>query len=137
MAQFSSALGFCFDCLFRPLDVPRLTIYYFVWISLFMATNVVWDIKSSKTPDFHIANMPDKISVLHYASVFASSLLILIGLIVPEVGTLAKDSIVPLFMAGGAGILVTIPAICPYSRAVRAALQDGAHRPAGAQPPAG
>jgi len=110
-----STLAFIFDCLFRPSDVPKLTIYYLVWIIGFFIINIAWDIITPRTPPFHIMRFRDKISVLHNAAAFSSSLLIIIALLSPDVEKIARDSIVPLVLAAAAGILMTIPALCPYT----------------------
>lgn len=99
---------------FFPSDVNQMTVFYLIWIGLFFSINTVWDIITDKTPSFHIAMMKDKMDVLYGASTFCSSLLILIGLASPEVGKLSKDTILPLVLAGGAGLLRGLPALCPY-----------------------
>ena len=91
-----------------------MSVYYLIWISIFFCINTIWDIITSKTPKFHIANMKDRMDVLYGASTFCSSLLILMGLVSPTVRQLSKDTIVPLILAGFAGILRGIPALCPY-----------------------
>jgi hypothetical protein len=101
--------------LFYPTDVTSLTIYYLAWITLFVLANIVWDIRSDKTPPFHITNLRKKISVVHSAAMFASSLLIVIALLNPSVDKIARDTIVPLILAALAGMLTTLPALCPYS----------------------
>ena len=97
-----------------PADVGEMSVYYFIWISFFFIVNTAWDIFTPKTPAFHIANMKDRMDVLYGASTFCSSLLILMGLISPTVRQLSKDTIVPLVLAGFAGILRGLPALCPY-----------------------
>ncbi|MEH3118279.1 MAG: hypothetical protein PGN25_12005 [Methylorubrum populi] len=107
-------LNAVFKVVFLPADVGEMTVYYLIWISIFFFINIFWDIRTSKTPSFHIANMKDKMDVLYGASTFCSSLLILIGLVSPTVKQLAKDTILPLILAGCAGILRGIPSLCPY-----------------------
>jgi hypothetical protein len=103
--------------LFYPSDITSLTIFYLAWIAVFVMINIAWDIFSHRTPPFHISHLRDKISVLHSAAAFSSSLLIIISLINPAVEKLVKDTTVPLMLAALAGMLMTLPALCPYSSA--------------------
>lgn len=112
--QVASFWQFALGCLFCPTDIPQLTIYYLCWIIGFVLINIIWDIRSSKTPRFHIVNLREKINVLHNAAAFSSIFLIIIGLISPNVEKIAHDTIVPLLLAAAAGMFMTIPAICPY-----------------------
>ncbi|RVU14031.1 hypothetical protein [Methylobacterium oryzihabitans] len=124
---------------FFPSDVNQMTVFYLIWIGLFFIINTVWDIVTDKTPAFHIATMKDKMDVLYGASTFCSSLLILIGLVSPEVGKLSKDTILPLVLAGGAGILRGLPALCPYKPEIERkpgeSAADGKPQPPSLQPP--
>ena len=97
-----------------PSDVAEMSVYYLFWIVFFFAINTTWDVITDKTPKFHIANMKDRMDVLYGASTFCSSLLILIGLVSPTVKQLSKDTVVPLVLAGFAGLLRGLPALCPY-----------------------
>lgn len=113
-SSVSSTLAVGAKLAFFPSDVNQMTVFYLIWIGLFFSVNTIWDILTDKTPSFHIAMMKDKMDVLYGASTFCSSLLILIGLASPEVGKLSKDTILPLVLAGGAGLLRGLPALCPY-----------------------
>ena len=101
--------------LFFPTDITSLTICYLAWITCFVTVNIVWDVYSDRTPPFHISHLRDKVSVLHSAAAFSSSLLIIISLVNPAVDKIARDTIVPLVLAALAGMFMTLPAVCPYS----------------------
>lgn len=88
--------------------------FYFVWISVFLLVNVVWDINSPRTPPFHLHRMTEKYDVVYNAATFCSGLLILVALVSPTVAKLGKDTTVPLILAGIASLLRAVPAICPY-----------------------
>lgn len=127
----ASVLGTLAKLAFFPSDVNQMTVFYLIWIGLFFIINTIWDIFTDKTPTFHIAMMKDKMDVLYGASTFCSSLLILIGLVSPEVGKLSKDTILPLVLAGGAGLLRGLPALCPYKpEAERKATAPSSDQPA-------
>lgn len=81
---------------------------------LYGGINVSWDIRTTKTPPFHITKMGAKVGVLHNAATFASSLLVVVGLFNEHVRQIAGDTVVPLLLAGGSGLLVTLSEICPY-----------------------
>jgi hypothetical protein len=100
--------------LFLPSNTGEMSVCYFVWISFFLIVNVAWDIKSRRTPTFHLDRFKDKGDVLFSASAFCSSILILGGLLSPRVQELAKDTTVPLILAGFSGLVRAIPALCPY-----------------------
>lgn len=97
-----------------PSDVGEMAGFYFVWTFLFLAINVGWDIKSNRTPPFHLERFKEKYDVVFNAATFCSGLLILVGLVSPTVGKLSQNTIVPLILAGFASLLRAIPAICPY-----------------------
>lgn len=88
--------------------------YYFVWIAVFLLTNVVWDIRTKRTPVFHLDRLKDKSDVVYNAVAFCSSLLILVALVSPTVQGLGKDTTVPIILAGFSGLLRALPALCPY-----------------------
>lgn len=81
---------------------------------LYGGINLLWDIRTTKTPPFHITKISGKVGVLHNAATFASSLLVMVGLFDERVRQLAGDTVVPLLLAGFSGLLVTLSEICPY-----------------------
>ncbi|MGX1321800.1 hypothetical protein AB7M17_005253 [Bradyrhizobium sp. USDA 377] len=97
-----------------PSNSSELAAYYLFWISLYLIVNVIWDVKTKRTPAFHLDRFKEKGDVLFSASSFCSSLLILVGLLSPTVRQLGKDTIVPLALAGFSGLIRAVPAICPY-----------------------
>jgi hypothetical protein len=100
--------------LFAPDSGPELSVYYLIWISIFLAVNIVWDIATPKTPPFHFTSLGSKVSTVHNAAFFCSSLLLVIAVIKPDIWNLAKESYIPNILAGVSGILTSLPAICPY-----------------------
>lgn len=72
---------------------------------MFIAVNVIWDILSPRTGSFHIEKMREKTSTLHNATVFCTSLLMLLTIFEPSVWTLAKETYVPIILAGGSAAL--------------------------------
>jgi hypothetical protein len=103
--------------IFAPADTPHLTAYYLFWIIVFFLIHVIWDVLTKKTPPFHLTMLREKVSVLHHASTFCSSTLVLTSLVSPAVAKVATDTAVPLILAGLSGILQAIPALCPYKAA--------------------
>jgi hypothetical protein len=97
-----------------PSDVGEMAGFYFVWMAFFLVVNVIWDIRTQRTPPFHMDRFKEKYDVVYNAATFCSGLLILVGLVSPTVRQLAKDTTVPLILAGFASLLRALPAICPY-----------------------
>lgn len=79
-----------------------------------MIVNVIWDIKTDRTPPFHLDRFKEKYDVVYNAATFCSGLLLLVGLVSPTVQALAKDTTVPLILAGSTSLLRAVPALCPY-----------------------
>jgi hypothetical protein len=99
---------------FTPQSVADVGIFYFLWIALFMFTNIIWDVFSPNTESFHIIKLKDKISTLHSATFFCSSLLLLMAVWEPNVWLLAKETYLPIILAGASGMLSSAPYLCPY-----------------------
>lgn len=99
---------------FAPQTAGDVGIFYFLWITLFLVINIVWDIVSTNTGSFHIVNLRDKLATLHSATFFCSSLLMLMAVWEPNVWLLAKETYVPIILAGASGILSSLPYLCPY-----------------------
>jgi len=91
-----------------------MTVFYLFWIGLFVTCNVTWDILSKKTPKFHITMLKHKVDILHHAATFCSSLLVVVSVVDEQVKHVATESVIPLIIAGFAGMFGAIPAICPY-----------------------
>ena len=102
------------DYLLFPQSPEELTRFYLVWVSGFFLIHPVWDICSKKTPRFHITRLQGKVHTLFAAATAASSVVLLAGLIDSTTGQVAGVSPVPIILAGGAGILNSISALCPY-----------------------
>lgn len=109
---------------FAPQNIQQLPVFYLFWILVYLTVNVVWDIRSSRTPPFHIAQLSAKTTVAFNAASFTSSLLIVMGLFDKKVMQLAGDTMLPLVLAALSGILFSLAELCPYK------LQNGAPPPA-------
>ena len=103
-----------------PSNLSELVAYYFAWTLLFLAINVIWDVATKRTPPFHLDRFKEKGDVLFSAAAFCSSLLILTSLESDAVQKVARDTTVPLILAGFSGLLRAIPALCPYRAVVGA-----------------
>lgn len=55
-----------------------------------------------------------KLSVVYNAATFTGSLLVIISTFSPAVRKVAGDTVIPLLLAGFAGIIVALSEICPY-----------------------
>jgi hypothetical protein len=107
-------LGRHVHVLFTPANVGELPQFYLFWILAYCGINILWDIRTTKTPAFHVTRLNGKVSVLHNAATFTSSFMIIVGMFDPNVGKLAGETMIPLLLAGLSGIIVTIGEICPY-----------------------
>ncbi len=97
-----------------PPDSQHVVIYYLFWLVLFLSINVFWDIRTQKTPPFHLDHLKEKVPVLYDAATFCSSLLIITGMASHSVQALARDTTLPLLLAGFSGLLRSLPVLCPY-----------------------
>ena len=97
-----------------PASAQDLPVFYLFWVLLYLAINVIWDIRSSKTPEFHWAHFSGKSPVAYSAASFASSLLLLVGLANPATMKVAGDTMVPVMLAGFSGIFFGLSEMCPY-----------------------
>lgn len=101
--------------LIAPQTAGDLAIYYLFWVLLYLAINVIWDIRTPHTEPFHIAHLGSKkTQTLFSAASFASSLLILVGLLDKDTMRVAGDTFVPIMLAGFSGVLFGVSEICPY-----------------------
>jgi hypothetical protein len=105
-----------FENAVAPTTRGQLTVCYLVWVSLFLTINIVWDIRTPRTPPFHLAGMKDKVPVAYDAATFCSSILIIAALVNESVRALDRDVTIPLVIAAFSGFLRAVPALCPYSR---------------------
>ncbi len=97
-----------------PDTSKELVQCYFLTIFVFLAVNVLWDIFSNKTPDFHFLDITGKSSVIAGSTTFVSSWLVLASMLNPGTSELIDTTFVPLIIAGSAGILWGLSALCPY-----------------------
>ena len=97
-----------------PQTPEELTKFYLVWVLGFFLVHLAWDIFSNKTPRFHITRLQGKVPTLFAATTAASSVVLLAGLVDATTGQVAGGSPIPIILAGGAGILNSISALCPY-----------------------
>lgn len=91
-----------------------MTVYYLFWIVLYFTVHIFWDWRSKQTPDFHIRRLDQKMNVLYSAATLASSLLVLLSILIEDVRNLVLDVSLPLVLAGLSGVLVSLPTLCPY-----------------------
>lgn len=117
MSELATTL---FGAALKPSNLQEVAYFYSIWIGLYVAINIVWDIFSKRTEPFHISQMNNKISVLYNASTFTSSLLVLLGGIFSEVRGVAGDTVVPLLLAGLSGLMIGVAGLCPYSVTAKA-----------------
>lgn len=94
-----------------PGEVP---VFYLFWVALFCAINIIWDVRSGRTPAFHIGNLGQKTPVAFSAASFVSSLLLLIGLLDKATMKVAGDTYVPILLAGMEGSLIALQDLRPY-----------------------
>lgn len=109
-----------------PQTPEELSRFYLVWVLGFFLIHLVWDVLSRKTPRFHIPRLQGKVHTLFAATTAASSVVLLAGLIDSTTGQVAGGSPIPLILAGGAGILNSLPALCPYPVGLNAHEGDAA-----------
>jgi hypothetical protein len=102
------------DLLFRPGGSSGVTVFYAIWITIFLFVNIVWDIRSSNTGKFHIGHLSEKIDTLFSATTFASSLFLILAIFQDSLVSLAKDSQIPIFISGISGVLISLRYLCPY-----------------------
>jgi hypothetical protein len=103
-----------FLIMFSPRVAEHIGGFYLLWMTIFIGINIIWDIRSKKTPTFHLSMMPQKTTVVYNAATFCSSILLLLAVFQPAARTLAGDVYVPLALAGFSGLTQSIGAICPY-----------------------
>jgi hypothetical protein len=93
-----------FDLIFHNVIAPsngtELTIYYLIWIVAYLLINIIWDIKTDKTPKFFISGISNKQNLLHQAASLPSNILIIVACINPIVWELAKEIKLPLLISG-------------------------------------
>jgi hypothetical protein len=97
-----------------PSKPSDLASFYLAWILTFVVVNILWDIKSSKTGTFHILDLKNKGEILHPATAFCSSLILLLSVVNPRLWEISKETYLPVIIAGASGIFNTIPSLCPY-----------------------
>jgi hypothetical protein len=105
--------------LFTPQGAADIGIFYFAWVAIFLSVNIIWDIFTSRTPEFHLSMLTTKLRTLHSATFFCGSLLLLLTIVEPNLWVLAKETYVPIVLAGISGVLTSLPAICPYEVGAR------------------
>lgn len=97
-----------------PQTAADLPVFYLFWVLLYLTINIVWDVRTAQTPAFHLSHLGLKTPVAFNAASFASSLLILIGLVDKDVMKVAGDTLLPIMLAGLSGIFFGLSEICPY-----------------------
>ncbi|MBY5935333.1 hypothetical protein KUV51_20165 [Tateyamaria omphalii] len=97
-----------------PSTSEHLGIFYLTWIGLFLFVHLVWDAKSAETPGFHLRRLESKFSVLFSAATFSSSFIVILSVPFAPVRLLLADTSLPLVLSGFSGLLLSIPALCPY-----------------------
>lgn len=110
-ADFGARLG---ALLFSPTDKGTLAGFYCIYILLYVLIHVTWDIRTPRTPPFHVGRLRDKTDILHSSVTLTSSWLLILTIWQPAVEKLANDVMVPIILAGFSGILYGIGKLCPY-----------------------
>ena len=110
----AAPIHFVVHHLFTPSGSADLAEFYFAWVCIFLFINIVWDVGTDRTEKFQILKLREKTEVLHTAASFSSSLLLIIAVFDPVLWDLAKETYIPVLIAGASGILNTIPSLCPY-----------------------
>lgn len=100
--------------LVAPNSTAEVAVFYLFWVLLYLAINIIWDIRSSKTPDFHFAHLSKKTAVAFNAGSSASSMLLIAGLFNPPTMKVAGDTMVPIMLAGLSGVLFGLSELCPH-----------------------
>lgn len=100
--------------LLAPQTTGDLPIFYLFWVLLYLTINIVWDVRSGRTPTFHVSHLSQKTPVAFNAASFASSLLLIVGLCDKDTMKVAGDTFVPILLAGLAGLFFALSEICPY-----------------------
>lgn len=100
--------------LVAPADRSSAGVFFAFWGGLYVAINLVWDVLTPQTPPFHLSDLDTKVGTLWNGATFASSIMVVSSAFSPETREFAGDHVVPLLLAGTAGLFVTLSAICPY-----------------------
>lgn len=109
-----------------PQTPEELTKFYLIWVLGFFVIHLIWDVLSNKTPRFHITRLQGKVPTLFAATTAASSVVLLAGLLDATTGQVAGGSPIPIILAGGAGILNSVSALCPYPVGLAASGEEDA-----------
>lgn len=102
--------------LFAPSNSSELIVAYFAWVSVYVIINIAWDYNTKRTPDFHWHDIGDKGSAILGGSTLCSSVFVLSSLLSPKTAALVDTTLVPIIFAGGAGVLQSLVALCPYRK---------------------
>jgi hypothetical protein len=113
-AWFLSFGDYAFKILLGPTDKATLAGFYCVYILAYVIGHIVWDIKTTRTPAFHFGRLREKTDVLHSAVTMTSSWLLLLTIWQPGVEKITNETMVPIILAGFAGILYGFGKLCPY-----------------------
>lgn len=114
LAVASSGSSSLLNVFFAPETIRQLPIYYLFWIILYLTINIIWDIRSTRTPKFHFGHLGSKVGALYNAAAFASSLLLFVSLLDDATRKLAGDTVAPIVLAALSGLLVALAELCPY-----------------------
>lgn len=99
---------------FAPSTTDQIPTFYCVWMLIYIAVHIVWDARSERTPSFNVVRLAQRHHLIYSGATFASSLLIVLGVLTNSVRELISDTALPLLIAGGSGILSSISAAAPY-----------------------
>jgi hypothetical protein len=113
------------ELLIFPLRSGAIAEFYALWITLFLAINIFWDIFSKRTEAFHPGHLSEKVDTLFSATTFASSLFLLLTLFHADELKFSGGEKVPLIIAGFSGVLVSVKYLCPYEIPERKKLPNG------------
>lgn len=96
-----------------PASVAELTHFYLLWMLLFLGVHVVWDWLSASTPALSLVRIAGKNSQLYAASTFASSFVLVLGLIDQKTSEVVGASPIPIILAGLSGLLNSFGSLVP------------------------
>lgn len=88
---------------------------YLIWFLTFIVINVIWDIRSKRTPGFHLARFKSKMSVAGGSTTFTSGILIFASAIDPVTRSVVGSNPAALVLAAAASMFLSLPYLCPYS----------------------
>lgn len=101
------------EWVYFPDSKEEVGYFYLLWTLLYLATHILWDFLSKKTPPFELKNLKDDINILWSGTTIATSLLLLFAVPQPALLTVVGDITLPLIIAGMSGVLIALSNLQP------------------------